>query len=126
MKLFVVIFEFAIGYDPKDYGNLSIRLQIARARRIMGEVYALRSGETAEVIKDDLKLALQPLDKLAVLEVADIHVSHCQEKKTILLARYGGARRTEHVRSYQFAASASRLGFLPSQNQLARSARTLL
>jgi hypothetical protein len=71
VKLFVIIFEFAIGYDPKDYGNLSIRLQIAKACRVMGEVYALRSGETAEDVKDDLKLALRPFDKLAVLEVAD-------------------------------------------------------
>jgi hypothetical protein len=59
MKLFVV-FEFSVGYSPKDYGNPRLRLQVAGARCLLGEIYAIKSDKTAEAIKDYFKKALSP------------------------------------------------------------------
>jgi hypothetical protein len=49
--------------------------------------------------------------------VADLHVSHCQEKNSSPDARYGGARKNQHIQDPQLATCASRRWFLPSQNR---------
>jgi hypothetical protein len=71
VKLFVLVFDFSTEYDPRDYGNLKLRLQVARARCLFGEVYALRSDQTAAAIKDSFRLALRPYDHLFVGLVSD-------------------------------------------------------
>ncbi len=66
MKVYIVALDYQTRL-PEDYGNLRMRLQITGARRLLGSIYAIKSGKTAEEIKEYFRAALKPYDKILVV-----------------------------------------------------------